>query len=242
MSDEAARLAHLGRVLAAPPRVHGPAAPDGVWRTDDGCYRFLATICGPDSKTLETGLGISTALFAGWDCTHTCVVPTRQQADILVAYCTSLGVDPSRVTFQIGTSDSELPRLSATPLDVVLIDGGHAFPHPVLDWHYAGGRLKSGGVLVVDDVTLPALSRMLLPFLDADPRWLCLRATAKWRAYERRSGGSLRDEWGDQAFFGRSGGEQPPVIRGGGVRPGPCDLKDAARTLDVANAIVAAAP
>ena len=200
------RIAFVDRVLANPPQVHGFAeanfAPGGVWRTDEDCYKFLAERCGPSSRTLETGLGVSTVLFAGWGCRHTCVVPFQKEADLLLAYCAREDVDVGLLALQVGWSDVTLPGLDdESLLDLVMVDGGHAFPLPTIDWYYAGQRLRRGGTLVVDDVQLPAVSRGLLPFLDADPRWKLLRATPKWRAYERDASGPLRESWDDQAFF-----------------------------------------
>jgi hypothetical protein len=40
------------------------------------------------------------------------------------------------------------------PLDIVLIDGAHAFPFPFLDWYFTASALKAGGLLVIDDVQI----------------------------------------------------------------------------------------
>jgi hypothetical protein len=82
----------------------------------------------------------------------------------------------------------------------VLIDGSHGFPAPVIDWYYGAGRLRRGGVVVVDDLELPAV-RVLVDFLERDPRWRSIRHTEKWAAYERQSEGSLTEEWVDQPFY-----------------------------------------
>lgn len=39
-------------------------------------------------------------------------------------------------------------------LDMMLIDGGHAFPSPSIDWYYLADTVKEGGYLVVDDTQL----------------------------------------------------------------------------------------
>src|SRR5205807_161985 len=54
------------RLLADPPRVHEElhAPPDvGVWLTERECYELIADRVTPGARTLETGLGVSTALF-----------------------------------------------------------------------------------------------------------------------------------------------------------------------------------
>jgi hypothetical protein len=63
-----------------------------------------------------------------------------------------------------------LPRLEPRPLDLVLIDGAHGFPYPVLDWWFLAPRLRVGGLLVVDDAYLPPVGA-LADFLRGQPSW-----------------------------------------------------------------------
>jgi len=151
-------------------------------------------------RTLETGLGISTVLFAGWGCEHTCVVPSQNEATRLSSYLAQRDIPTGRLEIRVGSSDIELPRLDGL-LDLAFIDGAHAFPLPTIDWYYAGQRLRRGGLLVLDDVDLPALTRGLLPFLDSDRRWRMVRSSSKWRAYERYAEGPLLESWDAQWFF-----------------------------------------
>ena len=54
------------RLLADPPRVHeelNAPADLGVWLTERECYEFIADRVRAGARTLETGLGVSTALF-----------------------------------------------------------------------------------------------------------------------------------------------------------------------------------
>jgi hypothetical protein len=199
--DRAVAPAVLDRLLADPPLVHdmggGEVASLG---TERSCYELLAGSARPGDRTLETGLGVSTALFGALGTAHTCVTPSAAEVARLRAYCAERAIPLDGVTFAVGPSAQVLPRLGTGPVDLVLIDGAHGFPLPVLDWFYAGGRLRRGGLLVVDDVDLPAVG-LLVGFLDADPRWEPVAGTAKWRAYERRSEGPLGEEWVDQPFF-----------------------------------------
>lgn len=55
-------------------------------------------------------------------------------------------------------------------LDLVLVDGSHSFPLPFIDWFYAQGALRDGGVLVIDDVQIWT-GRVLRDFLRAEPGW-----------------------------------------------------------------------
>jgi hypothetical protein len=199
----AERLAAVERLLADPPVVH-PMDPSGdpamgVWSTEPDCYRFIARRCDDTTRTLETGAGLSTALFAAIGTHHTCVTPGRPEVERLQAYFDSRGIDGSRVAFDVAPSHVSLPRGSGE-LDLVLIDGGHGFPMPILDWFYAGERLRPGGVLIVDDLPLPAV-RTLMAYVDRDDRWQPLERTEKWAAFERRSSGSLAEDWTQQPFY-----------------------------------------
>jgi predicted O-methyltransferase YrrM len=192
-------------LLAEPPVVHAMDRSDdpelGVWSTDRDCYLLLAEHAGPGARTLETGSGLSTVLLAAIGARHTCVTPAQAEADRIVAYCADHGIDTESLTFEIGYSDEVLPRLPREALlDLVLIDGNHGFPTPMLDWYYAGSRLRPAGLLVIDDVALPAVAH-LCAFVDRDPRWAIHRRTEKWIAYRRVTEGHLRQDWFDQPFY-----------------------------------------
>jgi hypothetical protein len=201
------RLASVHQMIADPPRVHskdpvsGNEPRDGVWQTDVTCYEFLAAHCEPGMRTLETGLGISTVLFARWRCRHTCIVPWKDEYNRLSNYLRDRQIDDSTLDIKIGYSADILPGLECTPLDAVFIDGGHGFPTAIIDWYYAAGRLVDGGLLVIDDLELPSVTVGLLSFLEDDPRWETLEVNTKWGAWSRKSHGSLQEEWTAQPFI-----------------------------------------
>jgi len=205
MDKIADRLAVIDQVLAHPPQVHcseqSGAAPGGVWGADVDCYRFLAEWSRPGALTLETGLGISTVLFAAWRTRHTCVVPYQPEVDRCLEYCRDRGLSTETLCFEVAPSDLVLPTLAPTPLDVVFIDGGHGFPTAIIDWYYGAARLREDGILVIDDVNLASVYHGLIDFLDCDPRWQSLEGTSKWRAYQRKSAGPLAEEWTEQKWL-----------------------------------------
>ena len=212
--DEAAerRDAVVDRLLADPPLVHNMSFdenPDvGVWSTDESCYRFLAAVSRPGMPTLETGSGLSTALFALVGTNHTCVTPGAVEVERLRAYCRDRDISLDTIAFEVERSEIALPRLSGGhPLDLVLIDGSHGHPMPTIDWFYGASRLRRGGILVVDDVHLCGVRR-LVDVLDADPRWAILRRSEKWAAYERQSEGSLSEDWFQQPFLRERSGRE----------------------------------
>lgn len=147
-------------------------------------------------------MGISTVLFTMWGCVHTCVVHHRNEAVALEAYLDRWHVDTSLLTIHIGPSQDILPRLAPDPLDVVFIDGGHGFPVPILDWYYAGSRIRRGGLVVIDDLDLRSVRLGLLDFLELDPRWEERARKDNWAAWHRLSHGSLGESWRSQPFLG----------------------------------------
>lgn len=204
-ADVASRLEAVESVLADPPDVHA-SAPRGVWQTERGAYRFMAQHCPPGARTLETGLGISTLLFGIWRTQHTCVVPDGDEVKRLVAHGESRGIEMSNVHFEVGPSDVVLPARDGPPLDLVLVDGSHAFPLAIIDWYYGAACLRAGGHVILDDVQLTQVSLGLCRFLARDPRWSRVAGTRKWAAYRRESDHSLSEEWLDQLFLDRKFG------------------------------------
>lgn len=190
----------MSDVLATPPVVH-VGAEDGVWSAERSLYEFLAQHAQPEMRTLETGLGVSTALFALWATEHVCVVGDGAQVERITNYAQDHEIDLSGVDFKVGFSDQVLPKLDR-PLDLVLIDGGHGYPMPIIDWYFTALHLVQGGIVVVDDTHLPSVRNFLGTFLDADPRWDKMASGDRWVAYRKTEPHNVREEWTQQDFLG----------------------------------------
>jgi predicted O-methyltransferase YrrM len=210
MSPDTDPTSIVARLHADPPRVHiidGDADAGVGLPTDAECYGFLASAVGPGLRTLETGLGLSTVVFAAAGAIHTCVTWSQDEVVRLQEYCARTGVSLDGTTFAVGLSEDVLPSLPPTELDLVFIDGGHGFPVPIVDWFYSAGRLREGGLLVLDDLQLPAVA-ILADFLAGDERWVRVAGGPKWTALVRRAHGSLSEDWVDQLFH-----HYPPPLR-----------------------------
>lgn len=131
------------------------------------------------------------------------MVPDADQVEAVTAYAAARGIPSDHVTFHVDTSDKVLPVLELDPLDVFLIDGGHGFPHPTIDWYFGARPLKDGGIVVVDDVQLPRVHDHLITVLDADPRWEQIGGDWRWRAYRKNGDFSLSEVWTSQPHLGR---------------------------------------
>ncbi len=124
--------------------------------------------------TLETGAGLSTLVFALKGAKHVCITPNDSEVEAIRSYAESRSIDLSLTRFLVGSSDRCLPKEQLPPLDLVLIDGKHAFPWPTIDWFYSSEALKPGGFMVLDDANIPSVAH-LCQFMREDPRWSLLK-------------------------------------------------------------------
>jgi hypothetical protein len=183
----------VAQILADPPRVH-EAAPSGVWSTERQCYEFLATNVGPETRSLETGCGVSTAVFAVRQAKHVCVMPFTEEADIVNAWCDRLQVPRDHLSFEIGPSDAVLPRMEATPLDLIFVDGDHRFPSPLIDWYFTIKRLVPGGLIVFDDIQLQG-PKLIADYVATLVPFESAARTAKWTAFRLAEEVPPPEEW-----------------------------------------------
>jgi hypothetical protein len=191
----------LRDVLNNPPRLHQDGAGETVsWGLIEEVLRFIEGQVTADAATLETGAGISTILFALAGTAHHCITPNGAEVARIKTYCREHGIATDGLRFHVAGSEAVLPHLEPTPLDLVLIDGRHAFPTPFIDWYYTAERLKVGGVLIIDDTQLWT-GKLLCDFLATEPEW-ALRAEFPPRAvaFTRLAEGSHQKEWTDQPY------------------------------------------
>jgi predicted O-methyltransferase YrrM len=210
----------LEALLADPPAAHVSKATGKrlPWQIAPQVLELIDASVGPESRTLETGAGVSTALFASKGCEHTCVVPWTSERDRLLDWGERAGVSFERVAFECEVSERVLPRLEPSPLDFVLIDGGHGFPTPFIDFYYAGLRLRAGGLLAVDDTHIWT-GRVLHGFLKAQPDWELVRELRLRSSIFRRTSepSAELEEWNQQPFVVRhsfAGGLRGAVRKG----------------------------
>ena len=140
------------------------------WSIGEDVLRWLCSTLRPGWRTLETGCGYSTVIFAAAGCRHTAISPDPLEHRAIVEWCRRHDVRPE-IDFIAGCSQDVVPALGSDPLDLVLIDGDHAFPAPFIDWYYTAERLRPGGALLVDDTQL-ATGDVLRSFLRCERgRW-----------------------------------------------------------------------
>src|SRR5262245_47525467 len=148
----------LDKLISDCPHFH--AWPDGSpanWAVAPDVLRFIFARLRPEMQTLETGAGQTTVAFALAGTRHVAVTPDRDQAARIRDYCAQNAVT-GRLEFLHGSSDEVLPCDKSIPdrLDFVLIDGAHRFPLPIIDWYYTAPRIPVGGIVAVDDCSMPS--------------------------------------------------------------------------------------
>ena len=96
--------------------------------------------------TLETGAGLDTLVFAAGGAEHVAVTPEPAEEERFRAACRELEHRrrprslPARFSHEV-LPTSGRPR----PLDLVLVDGAHGFPYPILDWWFLAPHVRIGG-------------------------------------------------------------------------------------------------
>jgi predicted O-methyltransferase YrrM len=156
---------------------------------------YIAENVGQASRTLETGAGRSTLVFAIRGAKHIAITPAQSEIELITQYASEQGISMDNVRFVQEPSDRYLPRCEAEQIDLVLLDGKHAFPWPVVDWFFTADRLRQGGVMIIDDVHLRSVA-ILAEFMKLDPGWQLVRDfSAKTLAFKK-----LRDFVHDVAW------------------------------------------
>ncbi|HEY5287842.1 MAG TPA: class I SAM-dependent methyltransferase [Solirubrobacteraceae bacterium] len=163
MQSEVAR-----KVWARAPLMHGDQQ-NYCFSLSLEALQWLEDHVEPSMRTLETGSGASTIVFASRGSRHTAISPRAAEHEAIRAYCNGQSIDVSNVTFVAEPSHIALARESE-PIDIVLLDGAHGFPYPVLDWFEIQSKLREGGMLLVDDSYIPTVN-MLVRFLRHSPDW-----------------------------------------------------------------------
>jgi predicted O-methyltransferase YrrM len=190
----------LEELLANPPVLHESDGRPITYTLSDQALSFIAEHINSESKTLETGAGVSTVLFALKETEHICIVPDKAQVARIKEFCRRNQLSTEKIDFRIDGSENVLPQLRPTGLDLVLIDGCHGFPAPFIDWYYAGSGLKANGLLIVDDTQLWT-GDVLRQFLLAESDWKhCRDILSRTAVFQKLNEGELIREWPLQPY------------------------------------------
>ena len=164
-------MTQLQQILDNNPLLHEEAQGKLTsWQLSEEVLSFIDKNVQQNHRTLEIGAGVSTILFGAKSSIHTCITPSENQVTRIETYCENNQISTEKIDFKIGFSEKILPSLETHQLDLILIDGSHAFPLPFLDWFYSYQKLKLGGKLIIDDTQLWT-GKVLKQFLCLEPEW-----------------------------------------------------------------------
>jgi precorrin-6B methylase 2 len=139
---------------------------------------------GPFQASAETGCGGSTIVLSHASHRHTAfaiegndrtLTELRKQTDLR----------SENVIFVEGETKDTVPAYQFEgEMDLVLLDGPHAYPLPQIEFAYLFPRIRLGGWLVVDDIQIPSVYE-LFHFLEKESS-VVLEEVAVRTAFFRR--------------------------------------------------------
>ena len=186
---------------ARPPGLHG--AGDEYWGLAWPALEWLERNVEEGMQTLETGSGSSTIVFAAKGADHVAVTPDPSEEARIRGEAEQRGISTGRVSFRVGPSHEVLPGLEPRELDLVLVDGAHGFPYPMLDWWFLAPSLKVGGRMLLDDAYMPPVGA-LVDALRAQPGWEVVETVGYRTVVIRKVAEGLPGfDWGGERVGGR---------------------------------------
>jgi predicted O-methyltransferase YrrM len=154
-----------------------------------------------DPVTVETGAGRSTIVFSWRSRAHTVFA-----LDVGESVSKPLGsplLGPAPISVVNGPTQETLFRhVFDEPLDLVLLDGPHGFPFPALEYFRLYPHIRTGGVLVIDDVQIRSIGDMYR-FLRADAMWSLKRRVGNTAFFVRTAAPAIdphSDSWWLQGY------------------------------------------
>ena len=169
-------------------------------RTFDAILRHA--VQKPIQNSAETGSGASTLLFSHLSEHHT-VFALDDNSGSVVNVRRSPLLRVERVTFVEGPTQQTLPLHRFTEkLQLVLIDGPHAYPFPDLEYYLLYPHLDTGALLILDDIHIPSVHN-LFDFLRADAMFDLVEVVGSTAFFRRTAAplfNPLGDGWPEQGY------------------------------------------
>jgi len=153
-------------------------------------------------NTLETGCGYTTVILSMLSKNHTVISPFPEEHMSIRQWCNDHNISTEQVQFIAKISQDAVPTLNCQELDLVLIDGDHAFPSPFIDWYYTADKVNVGGHVIVDDIQIPT-GKILRDFLFKETeRWVLAKEMGKTVVFKRIGESSVAQNvlWTDQPY------------------------------------------
>jgi len=167
---------------------------------------FLRERLPPRPAILETGAGCSTIAFLFLDPGRVVsVAPSDDLFARIRSYCDVHGIATDALDSRVGFSEWVLPGLAqssvASPwVDFALIDGGHGWPTPFVDFFYLNHMLHRGGYIMIDDVQLHSVKE-LAGLLAEQPGFELALDLGKSLLFRKTTADRSLPEWNEQPYI-----------------------------------------
>jgi hypothetical protein len=154
----------------------------------------------PFRRSAETGCGGSTIVLSNASEHHTAFALEGIDRTIseLLEHPDLQG---ERVCFVEGETRDTLPaHVFRDELDLVLLDGPHAYPLPQVEFAYLFPHIRIGGWLVIDDIQIPSVYE-LFRFLKQEPSVALEKVVVRTAVFRRLGAGKEGpDGWQSQGM------------------------------------------
>lgn len=138
----------------------------GSYSIDNQVLKYLQSF-EKFEKTLEFGAGYSTVVLASLSHEHTVVNPDKISNKLIKEFINNHDLKKGNLQFIEKTSEQALlsgDLLLRDNFELILIDGAHGFPFPILDFQASRNLLGEKGLLLIDDIHIKA-SKILDTFI-----------------------------------------------------------------------------
>jgi FkbM family methyltransferase len=168
---------------------------------------------GKAVRSVETGCGASTIIFAQYAAQHTVYCfDDRSEDRSSVSYAQNFPGFGHKYTRWIygPTQRTIFSQPLEHAVDIVLIDGPHGYPFPELEYFAFYPWLQQGGILIVDDIHIPTINN-LYKFLLQDDSFRADGVVAT-TAYFRRAEAAAFNMEGDGWWLQRYNAQRFPRV------------------------------
>jgi predicted O-methyltransferase YrrM len=188
---------------------------------DIGVLQALEDLAvGPLDLTVETGCGKTTILLSNLSRRHLVfAVNDTAEEHSSVRYFRDCPVFVAERTELVeGPTQRTLPSFSFTrPIDLAFLDGPHGYPFPELEYFYVYPHLRTGALLVIDDIHIPTIYQFFR--FVAEDEMFELERVERTTAFFRRTASPVFSTVGDGWWLQRYNKSRFPIDLSSGVEP-----------------------